>query len=68
MFFIIQDINEGSNINQVYDFDKHPNNLNNENENNSDVYIMESLIKELEEKLGLKLFKDTYDIIQDNVS
>lgn len=28
---------------------------------------MESLIKELEEKLGLKLFKDTYDIIQDNV-
>ena len=36
-------------------------------ENESDVSIMESLMKELEEKLGLKLFKEIYDIIQDNV-
>lgn len=39
----------------------------NNNHNDSDVSIIESLMKDLEEKLGLKLFKDAYDIIQDNV-
>jgi hypothetical protein len=36
-------------------------------ETDSDISIIENLIRELEEKLGLKLFKETYDIIQDNV-
>ncbi len=38
-----------------------------ENNDGSDIYIIDTLIKDLEEKLGLKLFKDSYNIIQENV-
>lgn len=54
------------NINQVYNFNKNNNNLD-DISTNSDIAYIESLIKELEDKLGLKLFKDVYYIIQDNV-
>ena len=34
----------------------------------SDISIIENLMKSLEEKLGLRLFKETYDIVNDNVN
>ena len=47
--------------------DKNDNNLGNL-QTDSDVSIIESLMKDLEEKFGSKLFKEIYDIIQDNVN
>lgn len=65
-FFIKQDQTEEEEANEIYEFDQ--SDINYEYMNGeSEISILETLMKELEEKLGLKLFKDTYDLIQENV-